>query len=637
MTWDHPFVLGLIPAALALAWWASRGGAARGSVRFARIRRLWADAEGLHDRRTARGRRWRGLLLALGAALALAALARPQWGTIEERQIDRSREVLLALDLSRSMLADDVAPTRLDRAKLLIDSLLDQLAGERVGLAVFAGTAFLQSPMSADYEVLRDFLHELDPTYLPQGGTNYGAMLQTALRSFDPDGEGDRFLVVLSDGEAHDGEWSALVPVLRQRGVRVVGLGLGTAEGGLVPDGQGGIEKDERGAAVLSRLEPETLNRLAAETGGVYRDAATWVDIADLVGATVAQGRAGSHVEQIHLRRRDRYQWLLAPAVLFLMLAYAFELPVLPVARTLRRPARGLAPVRALGPAAALLLAVLASDARAALPAAPANPIEATVAELAAMPQIAAGDYARLAEVTIDVASRNEALTAESRLPVIDDALLAVDAGEQADASAADWPELRRQLEDLKQATTEEPESEREEDESDASEPEKQSSQEPCDQGTEGDEAADDPADSANGESGSEESDASAGASEESPERDGEPAGPEPQEADPSNPGDGGAESQVDAGGEAEARPQSSDATDAPPTAPDEAEESSNPTRLVGGGPVHSEPAEGEDIALAEALDRMQRIADGDSPATLFDRMNRAEAVPPPPPSAKNW
>ena len=115
--------------------------------------------------------------LALGVALAIVALARPQWGRVDQPVFDQSREILIAIDLSKSMLTPDVKPSRLDRAKLLTQSLLEKLSGERVGLIVFSGTAFLQSPLSADYEILREFLPALNPAFLPEGGTNYDAML----------------------------------------------------------------------------------------------------------------------------------------------------------------------------------------------------------------------------------------------------------------------------------------------------------------------------------------------------------------------------------------------------------------------------------------------------------------------------
>ena len=361
MTWGDAYIFAAFPFAIAAAWYIFRRPRGATSVpRFANITRLWADRHGLSDSATATRRRARGALLALGAVCALAALARPQWGTVEETTFDQSREVMIALDLSRSMLADDVKPTRLARAKLLIESLLDQLKGERVGLIVFSGTAFVQSPLSADYEVLRDLLNDLDPSYLPQGGTDYDAMLSAAANAFGQTGDGDRFLVVLSDGEAHDDEWQSQLAALKERGIRVIGLGVGTAEGAMLPDEKGGLLKDDKGGVVLSRLEPHTLQQLAEQTHGVYRDAATWVDIADLVGSTVDQGTKGQYVEQKQVRQQDRFQWFLAPAMLFLLLSYWIELPVFPVARTLpRRPRPARDAAVDVARAAALLLAVL--------------------------------------------------------------------------------------------------------------------------------------------------------------------------------------------------------------------------------------------------------------------------------------
>jgi Ca-activated chloride channel family protein len=472
MSWAHPFVLGLVPAALLAAWWTFRRARAADGHGFANIRQLWADRRGLSDQLAARPRRARrGVFLAAGAAAALLALARPQWGEIAEQTFDQSREVMLALDLSRSMLADDVAPTRLARAKLLISALLDELAGERVGLIVFAGTSFVQSPLSADYEVLRDFLDELEPSYLPQGGTDYERMLRTAAQAFGEQGAGDRYLVVLSDGEALDPNWKALAPSLRARGIRVIGLGVGTPAGALVPDGTGGLVKDEHGGAVLSRLEPGTLQELAAETGGTYRDAATWVDIAALVHATVEQGRRGDYVEERNVRLQDRYQRFLGAAVLFLLLSYWLEFPLSPLARAL--PSRGRRPHPASAPAiAAALLALaawqtprLASAAVSDTPPWPSpsgtasqpNPLTATVAELSAQPALAPADYARMASATIAFARDPQAPHNGARTAVIDDALAAVDRGEAADARAADWPALRQQLEQLKQVQPQPP------------------------------------------------------------------------------------------------------------------------------------------------------------------------------------
>ena len=453
MTLEFPLALLAIPVVLGAAVFSFRR-ADRVAQVLCKANALWASPTRI-GRSSNRGRvGLRGLCLLVGSLFVVAALARPQWGTEEEVVFDQAREVVLALDLSRSMVAADVSPTRLDRSKLLIESLLDELKGERVGLVVFAGTAFLQSPLSSDYEVLRDLLPELTPSYLPQGGTDYEAMLATALRSFhDADGKGDRFLVVLSDGEAHGEGFRRLVPTLKAKGVRVLGLGVGTQDGDVIPDGNGGLVKDAQGAVVLSRLESGTLRELATETGGTYRDAAGWVDIHELVEATVAKGFEGEFVEGSDLRRQDRFQWSLAPGILLLLFAFWWELPAQPSARTVRKREGGRAGwSRKAVPLVGLLLAVAMGPvtARAGdepMRVAEPNPLEELVAELAGQQVRVAKDYAQLAEATIAYASSQPSLTASSREGVVGDALLGVAFGEEEDPFAADWDNLRARLE----------------------------------------------------------------------------------------------------------------------------------------------------------------------------------------------
>lgn len=336
--WENGWVLGLVPLAPFLVWAIFQGKIGPGSTtRLPKVLRRWAGTRAVVERPRARGGS-RGLWLALGSVLALLALARPQWGTLEEMVFDQSREVLIALDLSASMLADDVKPTRLARAKLLIGNLLDELKGERVGLAVFAGTSFLQVPLSSDYEVLRDILPGLDPSYLPQAGTDFAGMLRVANEAFGQGAAADRFLIVLSDGEAHDMEWKKALSELKSKQVKIITLGIGTPGGALLPDPQGGVLKDERGAAVLSRLEPSTLQDLAQETGGSYREASNWVDLAGLIQDTVEQGKAGDFSKSREARQAERFQLFLGPALFFLLLSFALEIPSLP---TRRRVAMG--------------------------------------------------------------------------------------------------------------------------------------------------------------------------------------------------------------------------------------------------------------------------------------------------------
>ena len=164
MTFHSPHLLWLlVPLVLLFSGELARH-TARAVATWPKIARAWAGAFDVslgtkHTTAETRPRLW----LWFGLALCIVALARPQWGTVEEQVFDQSREVLIAVDLSKSMLAQDVKPSRLDRSKLLIQSLLDGLKGERVGLVLFAGTAFLQSPLSADYEILREFLPAMNP------------------------------------------------------------------------------------------------------------------------------------------------------------------------------------------------------------------------------------------------------------------------------------------------------------------------------------------------------------------------------------------------------------------------------------------------------------------------------------------
>jgi Ca-activated chloride channel family protein len=443
--------------------------------------------------------RWR---FCLGLAAAIIALARPQWGRIEEPIFDQSREILLALDLSRSMTAPDVKPNRLDRAKLLITSLLERLEGERVGLVVFAGTSFLQSPLSADYEILRDFLPALNPDFLPQGGSNYRALLETSLEAFGTSDTADRYLIILSDGEATDDNWRPLADELKKKSIRAIGLGIGTLEGAMIPDGSGAFVKDERGAVVLSKLESRTLQQLAETTSGTYTDASAWVDLAQLIETTVETGRKGAFLERNRVRLAERFQWVLAPALLLLAWSYWREFPVRPRSRDIQlkiapppplpTAVGGVSPPRAtvanlliLGFTLAPLVtghwsfaAEAPSAATSPDPAtAIAAPLSTLVGHFSGKDTLAARDCAQIANTTLTYGERLQSAKHPVPEGPIRDALLAVDQGEAADAKAADWPDLRAKLRKLLEKPQEPPKQDQ-----DKKQDEKQNPQEKKDQ-----------------------------------------------------------------------------------------------------------------------------------------------------------
>ncbi|MFA6960204.1 MAG: VWA domain-containing protein [Opitutaceae bacterium] len=452
--WPHAFWLLLIPLVLiALDLRRRRTATANAHPKITRAEAKHASLVLTPASGRSGGSRVR-VLFYLGLVAATFALARPQWGRLEEPVFDQAREIIIALDLSRSMLAQDVKPSRLERARLLITSLLERLKGERVGLIVFSGTAFLQSPLSADYEILREFLPVLNPDYLPEGGTDYDALLDTTVSAFGTSNAADRFLIVLSDGEAQSETWQKHLGELKTKGIRVLSLGIGTAAGAIIPDGEGAFVKDEHGAVVLSKLNNTTLRELADKTDGVYTDASSWVDLSQLIENTVNQGRRGEFKETSHVRLAERYQWPLAAALVFLLLSFWREFPVRPKPRPLQLASP------ALKTAASLLLLVAlihpTSSARAAAKAAEASEADALAAPLTQLigrlsrnDHPGAKDYAELARTTITYGERTKASQKTVPEGAVRDALAGVSAGAELDPKAADWPALREQLEAL--------------------------------------------------------------------------------------------------------------------------------------------------------------------------------------------
>lgn len=281
------------------------------------------------------------LFVLLAIAFALLAIARPRWGEDASQSFSQTHEVMIAIDLSRSMLAEDVAPSRLDRAKQLTENLLDSLNGESVGLVVFAGTAFVQVPLSPDYRIIREFMPSLDTDYLPRGGSDYSKMLDAALDGFSEASDRDRYLIVLSDGESSTEGWEQRLGRMAEREIHVVAIGVGTANGAFVPDLQnGGYLADANGDAVHSKLMPASLEALARRTLGKYTNAGSLADIEDvqaLLKQTVETGRKGRVANAAGSAGIERFQWLLLPAILFGFMSLLREFQQRPKPRQIRK------------------------------------------------------------------------------------------------------------------------------------------------------------------------------------------------------------------------------------------------------------------------------------------------------------
>lgn len=232
---------------------------------------LW---EALLPARRPRRAAGRAALFLAAIALLIAALARPQWGFRWEDVRRKGLDLLIVLDTSNSMRAPDPRPSRLQHAQWGVRDLVRRLRGDRVGLVAFAGGAFLQCPLTSDYAAFLLTLDDLYPGIIPRGGTAIARALRTAAENFDPRATSDRVIVLITDGEDHEEDPTTLIPLLKQRGIRIYAVGVGSPEGELIPTESGGFLRDREGNVVKTRLNEAPLQRLALETGGAYVRAA---------------------------------------------------------------------------------------------------------------------------------------------------------------------------------------------------------------------------------------------------------------------------------------------------------------------------------------------------------------------------
>lgn len=278
-----------------------------------------------------RARRIRALLRTAALAAGLLALARPQGGQDDTRSSRSGRDLLIALDLSRSMLVQDAGGTRLDRAKALARDLEDRLPGDRVGLVIFGGAAFLQLPLTRDHAVFDRFLDAASPTAIDDPSTDLAAALDVGRTVFEHEGgDGHRAIVLLTDGERSEGNLDRPLEQLGEARIPVFALGIGTPAGGFVPadpeapgDSASRWHLDNIGRPAESRLDEKTLRRITETSGGAY---ARWDDASarkELVTAIrrVAERPLGTQRVPQHV---ELFQWPLALAMLFLAVEALF-------------------------------------------------------------------------------------------------------------------------------------------------------------------------------------------------------------------------------------------------------------------------------------------------------------------------
>jgi len=221
------------------------------------------------------GRRWQQRLWFLALAFLILALARPQWGSQVQVVEQEGVQVMVVLDVSKSMLAQDLKPDRLTRARLEISDLMNRLDGDEIGLVLFSGASFIQFPLTSDYDTARAFLDNARPEVISRPGTAVADAIETAMSGFDPQRSSQKVIVIMTDGEDHEGDPVAAAQQAAADGAIIYTIGFGSAQGEPIPefDADGrlvGYKKDGNGEVVLSRLDEVTLQRIAQTANGRY-------------------------------------------------------------------------------------------------------------------------------------------------------------------------------------------------------------------------------------------------------------------------------------------------------------------------------------------------------------------------------
>ena len=323
MTFGEPqylYALAILPALVAFVRWslALRARAVQRIGDSSLAERLGADA----------GRMARAIRLVLwfvGTTLIILALARPQWGSDIEIVEQRGVQIMVALDVSRSMLLQDTKPSRLERAKLEISDLISSLEGDEIGIVLFSGASFIQFPLTSDYASALTYLHHARPSAISRQGTAIGAAIGNAMAGFSEERVHQKVIVILTDGENHEGDPVAAARQSAQDGAVIFTVGIGSPEGVPVPerDENGNVvghRTDSEGQPLISRLDEQTLIDITEAGGGRYfraADAGAVIGLRDEIQSLQDE----SLQSEFSQKRAERFQLFLLAGILSFVMA----------------------------------------------------------------------------------------------------------------------------------------------------------------------------------------------------------------------------------------------------------------------------------------------------------------------------
>lgn len=265
------------------------------------------------------------VFLMLGLVFLTIGLANPQWGSKTVRAKAQGVDIFMALDISQSMLAEDVRPNRMERAKKFAQDFIKSRRVDQIGIIVFAGNAFLQMPLTSDKSAANLFLKTADPSMAPSQGTAIGEAIKTAEESFSEDSGNSKVLIIVTDGENHDEETMTAAKVASENGLRIFSIGVGTSEGGFFPDitsNRREYKRDRAGQPVRSRLNEDMIQSLADAGGGASFLLTDTDAVIDALDKEIAKVEKRDYEEQSYTQYESHFQIFLIFALLFFMIEF---------------------------------------------------------------------------------------------------------------------------------------------------------------------------------------------------------------------------------------------------------------------------------------------------------------------------
>lgn len=267
------------------------------------------------------------ILVIIAATFLILSLAMPQIGTRLTMAKRYGVDILVAIDTSLSMLAQDIKPNRLEKAKLEIDSLIDKLKGDRVGILTFAGDSFVQCPLTLDYAAAKMFLSIIESSMMPKPGTAIGDAIRTAAKSFIKKERKHKVLILLTDGEDHDTDPIGASREAKKNGIIIYTIGIGTRKGEPIPiiDESGnlkGYKKDRNGEVVMTKLDEDMLQKIALITDGRYYHATASEFELDKIYGEISKMEKKELSDRLFTQYEERFQYFLGIALIFLCIEF---------------------------------------------------------------------------------------------------------------------------------------------------------------------------------------------------------------------------------------------------------------------------------------------------------------------------